>query len=84
MSRSSISKLLTLITIAVFSSAFIDSTASADNASGIKNLEYHLLDTGHFALETHGQEIADLMHDFLNRQLQPPGGQLRPHLVRPQ
>lgn len=38
----------------------------------LKNLEYHLLDTGHFALETHGQEIADLMRDFLNRQLQSP------------
>ena len=34
----------------------------------LKNLEYHLIDTGHFALETHGQEIADLMRDFLNRQ----------------
>jgi len=38
----------------------------------LKNLEYHLLDTGHFALETHGQEIADLMRDFLNRQIQSP------------
>ncbi len=35
----------------------------------LKNLEYHLIDTGHFALETHGQEIADLMRDFLHRQL---------------
>ena len=38
----------------------------------LENLEYHLIDTGHFALETHGQEIADLMRDFLNRQLQSP------------
>ena len=38
----------------------------------LKNLEYHLIDTGHFALETHGQEIADLMRDFLRRQLQSP------------
>ena len=38
----------------------------------LKNLEYHLLDTGHFALETHGQEIADLMRDFLSRQIQSP------------
>ncbi len=37
----------------------------------LTNLEYHLLDTGHFALETHGQEIADLMRDFLGRQLAP-------------
>ena len=38
----------------------------------LKNLEYHLIDTGHFALETHGQEIADLMRDFLQRQIQSP------------
>ena len=35
----------------------------------LHNLEYHLLDTGHFALESHGQEIADLMRDFLNRKV---------------
>ena len=33
----------------------------------LKNLDYHLIDTGHFALETHGQEIADLMRGFLTR-----------------
>ncbi len=38
----------------------------------LENLEYHLLDTGHFALETHGREIADLMRDFLNRRLRTP------------
>jgi len=38
----------------------------------LKDLEYHLLDTGHFALETHGQEIADLMRDFLNRKVASP------------
>jgi pimeloyl-ACP methyl ester carboxylesterase len=38
----------------------------------LKDLEYHLIDTGHFALETHGQEIADLMRDFLNRKLKAP------------
>ena len=38
----------------------------------LENLEYHLIDTGHFALETHGQEIADLMRDFLDRQIQSP------------
>ncbi|MFQ5549572.1 MAG: alpha/beta fold hydrolase [Woeseia sp.] len=38
----------------------------------LEDLEYHLLDTGHFALETHGQEIADLMRDFLNRKVQFP------------
>ncbi|MGI9235626.1 MAG: alpha/beta fold hydrolase [Woeseiaceae bacterium] len=38
----------------------------------LENLEYHLLDTGHFALESHGQEIAKLMRDFLSRQLASP------------
>ena len=35
----------------------------------LTDLEYHLIDTGHFALETHGQEIADLMRDFLSRKV---------------
>lgn len=35
----------------------------------LRDLEYHLLDTGHFALETHGQEIADLIRDFLGRKV---------------
>jgi pimeloyl-ACP methyl ester carboxylesterase len=31
--------------------------------------EVHLLDTGHFTLETHGPEIASLIRDFLGRAL---------------
>jgi pimeloyl-ACP methyl ester carboxylesterase len=31
----------------------------------LKTVEFHLLDAGHFALETHGDEIARLMRDFL-------------------
>ena len=31
--------------------------------------EIHLLDTGHFALDTHHAEIAQLMRDFLRRKL---------------
>ena len=31
--------------------------------------EIHLLDAGHFALETHGPEIAALIRDFLSRKL---------------
>lgn len=38
----------------------------------LKDLEYHLIDTGHFALETHGQEIADLIRSFLNRKVDSP------------
>ena len=36
----------------------------------LKNLDYHLIDTGHFALETHGDEIASLMRDFIERNQQ--------------
>ncbi len=38
----------------------------------LKDLEYHLIDTGHFALETHGQEIADLIRSFLKRKVDSP------------
>lgn len=34
----------------------------------LKNLEFHLLDTGHFALEEDGAEIAALIRDFLDKQ----------------
>jgi len=33
----------------------------------LKTLEYHLLDAGHFALETDGDSIAKLMHEFLGK-----------------
>ncbi len=36
---------------------------------GLPDAELHLLDTGHFALETHGAEIAGLIDDFLLRRL---------------
>ncbi len=35
----------------------------------LKNLEFHLLDAGHFALESSGDEIATLMRAFLKRNL---------------
>lgn len=35
----------------------------------LPSAELHLLDTGHFALETHGPEIARLIRDFLGRTL---------------
>ena len=34
----------------------------------LKNVETHLLDTGHFALETHNEEIAGRIEDFLRKQ----------------
>ncbi len=34
----------------------------------LKNVETHLLDTGHFALETHGEEIASRIEEFLLKQ----------------
>jgi pimeloyl-ACP methyl ester carboxylesterase len=33
----------------------------------LKNVETHLLDTGHFALETHGEEIASRIEQFLQK-----------------
>jgi pimeloyl-ACP methyl ester carboxylesterase len=33
----------------------------------LKNLETHLLDTGHFALETHGEEMASRIEGFLTQ-----------------
>jgi pimeloyl-ACP methyl ester carboxylesterase len=33
----------------------------------LKNLETHLLETGHFALETHGEEIASRIETFLTK-----------------
>jgi pimeloyl-ACP methyl ester carboxylesterase len=35
----------------------------------LKNLEFHLLDTGHFALEEDGDLIADLMRNFLHKNV---------------
>jgi pimeloyl-ACP methyl ester carboxylesterase len=35
----------------------------------LKTLEFHLLDAGHFALETKGDEIAELMHAFLDKHV---------------
>lgn len=35
----------------------------------LKNLEFHLLDTGHFALEEDGAIIATLIREFLDKQL---------------
>jgi pimeloyl-ACP methyl ester carboxylesterase len=35
----------------------------------LTNVEFHLLDTGHFALEEDGEQIADLMRSFLRRNI---------------
>jgi pimeloyl-ACP methyl ester carboxylesterase len=35
----------------------------------LKDIEMHLLDTGHFALETHGEEIASLIQDFFLKRV---------------
>ena len=35
----------------------------------LKNLEFHLVDTGHFALEEDGAAIATLMRNFLDKQV---------------
>jgi pimeloyl-ACP methyl ester carboxylesterase len=38
-------------------------------ARDLPGAEIHLLDAGHFALETHGPEITELIRDFLGRTL---------------
>ena len=38
---------------------------AAPYSRDLKNIETHLLDTGHFALETHGEEIASHIETFL-------------------
>ena len=35
----------------------------------VKKLEFHLFDTGHFALESHGEEISAIIDDFLERKV---------------
>ncbi len=35
----------------------------------LKDIDFHLLDAGHFALETNGAEIAGLIRDFLGKHL---------------
>lgn len=42
---------------------------AAPYARDLPDAEIHMLDTGHFALETHGAEIAGRMRDFLARAL---------------
>lgn len=37
----------------------------------LKDIETYMLDTGHFALETHGEEIAMRIEEFLPRHLNP-------------
>ena len=50
-----------------FDPAFIPAGAQAYTRD-LPDAEIHLLDTGHFALETHHDEIAALMRDFLERK----------------
>ena len=35
----------------------------------LKKLEFHLIDAGHFALESNGAEIAALIRPFLDKHL---------------
>jgi pimeloyl-ACP methyl ester carboxylesterase len=43
---------------------------AAPYSRDLTNVETHLLDTGHFALETHGEEIANRIEAFLQQQQQ--------------
>ena len=42
---------------------------AAPYARDLRTLETHMLDTGHFALETHGEEIGKLIEEFLLKNL---------------
>ena len=33
----------------------------------LKNIDFNLYDAGHFALETHGKEIAERIREFLDK-----------------
>lgn len=46
--------------------AFLPAGAEAYKRD-IPSAEVHLLDTGHFALETHAKEISELIHQFLEK-----------------
>jgi len=37
----------------------------------LKDIEFHLLDAGHFALESKGEEVAGLIRDFVSRKVAP-------------
>ena len=43
------------------------SEGAAPYARDLKRVETHMLDTGHFALETHGEQIAEHILRFLSR-----------------
>lgn len=49
--------------------AIFVSAGAAPYQRDLPNAEVHLFDTGHFALETHGSNIAKLMQEFLGRNL---------------
>jgi len=49
--------------------AIFPATGAHPYKRDLKNLEFHLLDTGHFALEEDGEKIAKLIRNFLGKQL---------------
>ncbi len=51
--------------------AFVPAGAAAYQRD-LRQAQVHLLDAGHFALETHAQEVADLMGPFLDAVVPPP------------
>jgi pimeloyl-ACP methyl ester carboxylesterase len=54
--------------------AFIDRWSPPAGAEpykrDLKTLDFHLIDAGHFALETNTNEIATLMRDFLDKHIE--------------
>jgi pimeloyl-ACP methyl ester carboxylesterase/nicotinamidase-related amidase len=48
----------------------------------LEDLEFHILNTGHFALEEDGDQIADLMLSFLDRKIKTSGSRTKPQVSR--
>lgn len=56
---------------------------AAPYSRDLQNLETHLLDTGHFALETHCDEIAARIMNFLTKHVTSRQREVREHRVEP-
>jgi len=60
---------LVCLCAAVYRIRFFPAAGAEPYKKDLANLEFHLLDTGHFALEQDGDTIADLMRSFLRKHV---------------
>jgi hypothetical protein len=54
----------------VFTCRYFPAKAAEPYKRDLRNLEFHLLDTGHFALEEDGDLIAAYTNNFLDKQVE--------------